>query len=57
MVRFKADDNEYASSGFRLSWTAVELPKVIEDEHGNYVGGWRQQQKQQQQQQQKQLHK
>ncbi|KAK2183961.1 hypothetical protein NP493_290g02006 [Ridgeia piscesae] len=37
VVRFKADDNEYGSSGFRLSWTAVELPKVIEDEHGNYV--------------------
>ena len=38
VVRFKANENDQSSSGIRLSWTAVELPKLIEDHNGNIIG-------------------
>ena len=30
--------NEYKDKGFRLAWTAVTLPRLIEDASGNVYG-------------------
>ena len=36
--RFKAVSNSLNNTGFKIAWTAVQLPYIIENEEGELIG-------------------